>query len=103
MKNNKLITFILTIVLLISIAFPTLAYEETPCEVISELTGKSIYEIRNEHFNEHKSYTEIADEYDVLESYKAAFPNDSNYGRGTGCGYGYRQGRRNQKSPSLNN
>lgn len=71
MKKNFIKVSILVLVLLFSISISSSAFDyKHPAETLSELSGKSVKEIKDEH-NLGKSYGEIAKSYGVLNEFKA--------------------------------
>ncbi|MGL5151411.1 MAG: hypothetical protein ACRC7N_12660 [Clostridium sp.] len=69
-KNIKKIGF-LSLVLIVCFNFVMANAKEVkhPADILSQLTGKSIEEIKSEH-NKGKSYGEIAKNYGVLDKFK---------------------------------
>lgn len=99
MKSKKLITLIVSGLILLATATTAFAVSneagirtEKPCQILSELTGNSVEEIRNEHFTENKTFSEIAEENNVLDDYESKVPAGLGCGNGncdgTGKGYG---------------
>lgn len=73
MKKNlsKISTLVLVLLLSISIkGMATVEYKH-PAQTLSELSGKTVREIKEEH-NLGKSYGEIAKSYGVLDKFKLA-------------------------------